>query len=347
MGARLYPHKFGIFVSHLLHTSDGQYIAMQTRMLGNSGLELTTVGLGTWAIGGGDWKFGWGPQDENDAVSAVVKAVDLGINWVDTAAVYGDGRSEEIVGRALKQLGSSRRPLVATKCSRVFQPDGNIEGDLSRANIMREVDASLHRLGIDVIDLYQLHWPVPDEDIEEGWAAMAELVQLGKVRHIGVSNFNVAQMKRAQTIHAIASLQPPYSMIVRDVEEQTLDFCQDQGIGVITYSPMYKGLLTGTFSTERLEKLGAGDHRRNDPRFQSPLLEKNLALVDSLRPIAQRHGRTLAELAIAWVLRQSAVTSAIVGARRPEQIAATAPASDWQLDADDIATIDTLLKELG
>ena len=318
---------------------------MQTRMLGNSGLELTTVGLGTWAIGGGDWKFGWGPQDENDAVSAVVKAVELGINWIDTAAVYGDGRSEVLVGRALKELGSSRRPLVATKCSRVFQTDGNIKGDLSRANIMREVDASLQRLGIDVIDLYQLHWPVPDEDIEEGWGTMAELVQQGKVRHIGVSNFNVAQMQRAQAIHSIASLQPPYSMIVRDVEEQILEFCQNQGIGVIIYSPMYKGLLTGAFSTERLAKLEAGDHRRNDPRFQSPQIEKTLALVDRLRPIALRHGKTLAELAIAWILRQPAVTSAIVGARRPEQIAATAPASDWQLGADDIAAIDALLVE--
>ena len=320
---------------------------MQTRILGNTGLELTTVGLGTWAIGGGDWKFGWGPQDENDAVNAVVKAVDLGINWIDTAAVYGDGHSEELVGRALKELGSSRRPLVATKCSRVFQMDGNIKGDLSRANIMREVDASLHRLGTDVIDLYQLHWPVPDEDIEEGWTAMADLVRQGKVRHIGVSNFDVTQMKRAQTIHAIASLQPPYSMIVRDVEKELLGFCQDQGIGVITYSPMYKGLLTGAFSTERLENLGAGDHRRNDPRFQSPQLERFLALVDGLRPIAQQHGRTLAELAVAWVLRQSAVTSAIVGARRPEQIVVTAPASDWQLDAEDIATIDALLVSLG
>ena len=313
-------------------------------MLGNSGLELTTIGLGTWAIGGGDWKFGWGPQDENDAVSAVVKAVELGINWIDTAAVYGNGRSEELVGRALRQLGPSRRPLVATKCSRVFQPDGNIKGDLSRANILREVDASLQRLGIDVIDLYQLHWPIPAEDIEEGWATMAELVQQGKVHHIGVSNFNVAQMKRAQTIHAIASLQPPYSMLVRDVEEEILGFCQDQGIGVITYSPMYKGLLTGAFSTQRLEKLAADDHRRNDPRFQPPQLEKTLALVDNLRPIAQRQGRTLAELAIAWVLRQPAVTAAIVGARRPEQIAATAPAGDWRLDAADIAAIDALFR---
>ncbi len=316
---------------------------MQTRMLGKSGLELTTVGLGTWAIGGGDWKFGWGPQDDDDAVSAIVEAVDVGINWVDTAAVYGDGHSEELVGRALKELGPSRHPLVATKCGRVFQSDGNIAGDLSRASIMREVEASLRRLGTDVIDLYQIHWPLPEEDIEEGWSTMADLVKQGKVRHIGVSNFQVDQLKRVQAIHPVASLQPPYSMIVRDIEEEILDFCHDQGIGVITYSPMYKGLLTGAFSKQRMEQLADRDHRRHDPRFQSPQLERNLALVDALRPIAQRCGRTLAELAIAWVLRQPAVTAAIVGARRPGQIAATASASDWNLPDDVIAEIAALL----
>jgi aryl-alcohol dehydrogenase-like predicted oxidoreductase len=303
------------------------------------------VGLGTWAIGGGDWKFGWGPQDEREAIDAVIKAVDLGINWVDTAAVYGDGQSETIVGRALKELGSTPRPFVATKCSRVVQPDGNVLGDLSRANIMREVEASLKRLDIDVIDLYQLHWPKPPEDIEEGWGAMAELVQQGKVRHIGVSNFNVEQMQKIQSIHPITSLQPPYSMIVRDIEEDVLDFCAQQGIGVISYSPMYKGLLTGAFSAERIGKLDQGDHRLSDPNFRSPKLERHLALVESLRPIAERNNRTLAELSVAWVLRQPAVTSAIVGARRPEQIASTAPAGDWELGSADIAEIEQILDE--
>ena len=316
---------------------------MRTRNLGNSGIELTTVGLGTWAMGGGDWKFGWGPQDERQAIDAVIRAVDLGINWIDTAAVYGDGNSELIVGQALQELGSSRRPFVATKCSRVIQPNGDIIGDLSRANVLREVEASLKRLNVDVIDLYQLHWPKPPEDIEEGWSAMAELVQQGKVKHIGVSNFSVEQMQRIQPIHPITSLQPPYSMIVRDIEKDILKFCAEHGIGVICYSPMYKGLLTGAFSAERISQLDPSDHRLNDPNFQSPLLEKHLALVDGLRAIADRHDRTLAELAIAWVLRQPAVTSAIVGARRADQIAATAPAGDWQLSDTDVAAIDKLL----
>lgn len=316
---------------------------MRTRTLGNSGIELTTVGLGTWAIGGGDWKFGWGPQDEREAINAVIKAVDLGINWVDTAAVYGDGQSEIIVGRALKELGSTPRPLVATKCSRVVQPNGEILGDLSRANVMREAEASLKRLDVDAIDLYQLHWPKPPEDIEEGWGAMADLVEQGKVRHIGVSNFNVEQMQRIQSIHPIASLQPPYSMIVRDVEDEILDFCAGQGIGIISYSPMYKGLLTGAFSAERISQLDRGDHRRADPNFRSPKLERHLKLIESMRPIAARNGRSLAELSVAWVLRQPAITSAIVGARRPEQIATTAPAAEWDLSDADIAEIEELL----
>lgn len=316
---------------------------MRTRPLGKSNIELTTVGLGTWAIGGGDWKFGWGPQDEREAIDAVVRAVDIGINWVDTAAVYGDGQSEILVGRALKELGSRSRPLVATKCSRVVQPDGNIIGDLSRANVIREAEDSLKRLDIETIDLYQVHWPKPPEDIEEAWGAMAELVQQGKVQHIGVSNFNVEQMKRIQPIHPITSLQPPYSMIVRDVENEILDFCAEHGIGVVSYSPMYKGLLTGAFDVERMSKLGQGDHRLSDPNFLPPKFEQHLALVDGLRPIAERNGRTLAELSVAWVLRHPAVTSAIVGARRPDQIAATAPASDWDLSEQDIAEIESLL----
>ena len=317
---------------------------MRTRTLGKSGIELTTVGLGTWAIGGGDWKFGWGPQDDREAIDAVVKAVEVGVNWIDTAAVYGDGQSEVLVGRALKELGSLPRPLVATKCSRVVQPDGNVVGDLSRANVFREVEDSLKRLDIDVIDLYQVHWPKPPEDIEEAWGAMAELVQQGKVRHIGVSNFNVEQMRRIQPIHPITSLQPPYSMIVRGVEDEILTFCANEGIGVVSYSPMYKGLLTGAFDAKRISTLGKGDHRLNDPNFLPPKFEQHLSLVEGLRPIAERNGRTLAQLSVAWVLRHSAVTSAIVGARRPDQIVATAPAGDWELSDADIAEIDALLQ---
>ncbi len=315
---------------------------MRTRQLGDSGIELTTIGLGTWAIGGGDWKFGWGPQDEREAIETVVQAVELGINWVDTAAVYGDGQSEIVVGRALKELGDLPRPLVATKCSRVVQPDGEIIGDLSRANIFREAEASLRRLDVEAIDLYQVHWPKPPEDIEEGWGAMAELVQQGKVRHIGVSNFSVEQMQRLQPIHPITSLQPPYSMIVRDIESEITDYCAEAGIGIVSYSPMYKGLLTGAFGAGRVQKLDAADHRVHDPNFQSPLLERHLTMIDRLRPIAERHRRSLAELAIAWVLRKPEITSAIVGARRPSQIQATAPAADWKLTAEEIAEIDAL-----
>ena len=316
---------------------------MRKRRLGKSELQLTTIGLGTWAIGGGDWKFGWGPQDEREAIAAVLQAVESGINWIDTAAVYGDGQSEILVGRALKELGVLPRPLVATKWSRVVQPDGNVIGDLSRANLMREVEESLRRLDIETIDLYQVHWPKPPEDIEEAWGAMAELVEQGKVRHIGVSNFNVEQMKRIQRIHPIASLQPPYSMIMRGVEDEILEFCAEADIGVICYSPMYKGLLTGAFDSSRISQLGKGDHRLNDPNFQSPKFEQHLALVEGLRPIAERNNRTLAELSIAWVLRRPMVTSAIVGARRPDQILATAGAGDWDLSDADIAEIDALL----
>lgn len=318
---------------------------MQTRRLGKSDLELTTVGLGTWAIGGGDWRFGWGPQDEQDAVAAVVQAVDLGINWVDTAAVYGNGRSEELVGKALADLGPSRRPIVATKCSRVIQPDGSIDGVLKRESILNECEASLRRLGVDVIDLYQLHWPIPDEDIEEGWQTLIELKEQGKVRHIGVSNFSVEQMQRLMPIHPIESLQPPYSMVRPEIEHDILPYCAESGIGVVCYSPMGKGLLTGKFTRERAQSLPESDHRSRDPMFSGQALESNLKLAEGLERIASRHGRTVAQLAIAWTLRRPEVTSAIVGARRPDQIEETAPAGDWMLSDEDTAEIDRLLKE--
>lgn len=324
---------------------------MQTRKLGTGdrggrpGLELTTIGLGTWAMGGGDWKFGWGPQDEDAAVAAVVRAVELGVNWVDTAAVYGNGRSEELVGKALRQLGPSRRPIVATKCSRLIQPDGSIDGVLKRESIIGECEASLRRLGIDVIDLYQLHWPLPEEDIEEGWQTLVDLKKQGKVRHIGVSNFSADQLKRIMPIEPVESLQPPYSMIRPEIESETLPYCAENQIGVVCYSPMGKGLLTGKFSRERAAALPESDHRSRDPMFSGRNLEANLQLVEGLQQVAARHGRTVAQLAIAWTLRRPEVTSAIVGGRRPDQIEQTVAAADWTLGTNDLAEIDRLLEE--
>lgn len=316
---------------------------MQTRPLGNSGLEFTTVGIGTWAIGGGNWRFGWGQQDDNEAVAACVRGVECGCNWIDTAAVYGDGHSEVLVGRALKELGAAKQPLVATKCGRIILEDGSIIARITADSVRAECEASLQRLGIDCIDLYQMHWPEPDEDIEEGWAEMVRLKEEGKVRHNGVSNFNVEQLKRAHAIHPIASLQPPYSMIVRGIEDDILPFCGENNIGVICYSPMCKGLLTGTFTKERAAQLSDTDHRSRDPKFADPQLSINLALVEGLQPIAARNNRSLPELAIAWTLCRSEMTSAIVGARRPSQIEQTASAGDWQLSEVDQAEIAQLL----
>lgn len=316
---------------------------MQTRTLGNSGLELSVIGLGTWAIGGGDWAFGWGDQDEQDAIAAIVKAVESGVNWIDTAAVYGFGNSEVLVGKALQSIPAADRPLVATKCGRTNLGDGNIGKSLKRDSVIGECEASLERLGVDCIDLYQMHWPEPDEDIEEGWQALVDLQQQGKVRHIGVSNHNVAQLKRLQAIAPVASLQPPYSMIARDVEAEILPYCGEHNIGVICYSPMGKGLLTGKFSAQRAAALSDKDHRSRDPRFQSPQLEINVELVDGLNKIASGLGWTTPELAIAWVLRRSEVTAAIVGARSPQQIEQTAVAGTRTLDAASIDAIEGLL----
>jgi aryl-alcohol dehydrogenase-like predicted oxidoreductase len=315
---------------------------MKYRQLGQSDLQLSTIGFGSWAIGGGDWKFGWGAQDEREAIDAIIAAIDLGINWIDTAAVYGGGQSEELVGRALKELGPARRPIVATKCGRVMRDPDTIDKVLKRDSILAECNASLQRLGIDCIDLYQLHWPEPDEDIEEGWQTLVELKQQGKVREIGVSNHSVEQLKRLQAIHPVCSLQPPYSLVVPDAEQQLLPYCGEQKIGVVTYSPMYKGLLTGKFTAERAAALPESDHRSRDPRFQPPQIESYLKLVDGLRKIAEKHDRTAAELAIAWVLRRPEVTSAIVGARRPSQVAETVRAADWELNEEDCRLIDNL-----
>lgn len=316
---------------------------MQTKRLGYTDLHFTRIGLGTWAMGGGGWKFGWGPQDDEASIAAIHHGLDLGINWIDTAPVYGLGHCEEVVGKALK--GLRERPLIATKCERCWDEQGQIIPRLKRESIRAEVEMSLRRLGIDVIDLYQIHWPQPDEDIEEGWSAVAELVREGKVRYGGVSNFSLAQLHRIQPIHPVASLQPPYSMLVRDIESELLPWCAANNVGVIAYSPMQKGLLSGKVTREWVAALAADDHRRNDPQFQEPLLGANMALVDGLRAIATRRGKTVAHLAIAWVLRRSEVTAAIVGARKPSQIAETAGGAEWELSPEEIAEIETLLAQ--
>lgn len=318
---------------------------MKARQLGNSDLHITPVGVGTWAIGGGEWKYGWGSQDDEESVAAIVRAIELGINWIDTAAAYGGGHSEVQVGKALRVLGERDRPIVATKCSRIVQPDGSVNSCLKAQSVKAEVDASLRRLGVECIDLMQVHWPDPPEDLEEGWGALAECVRAGKARWIGASNFSVEQMRRCQTIHPIASLQPPYSMLNRGIEAELLPFCAEQNIGVIVYSPMHRGLLTGGFSHERVEQLDPTDHRRNAPDFQDPALSATLTLVEKLRPIAEEARVTPAQLAIAWTLRRNEVTAAIVGARRPEQVEETARAGDVTLTRDQLARIDALIAE--
>ena len=318
---------------------------MRTRKLGYTDLRLTTMGLGTWAIGGGGWQWGWGPQDDAESIAALQRGLDLGINWIDTAAAYGLGRAEEVVGRAI--AGRRGEVIVATKCGLVWD-EGSTEvyGRLTAESVRAECEASLRRLNVDVIDLYQIHWPIDEEHLEEAWSTIADLIQEGKVRYAGVSNFSVAQLKRIQPIHPLASLQPPYSMLERGIEEELLPYCAANDIGLVIYSPMQTGLLTGKYTKERIASLPNEDWRKDrNPHFQEPALSANLALVEKLRPIAERNGRTLAQLAIAWVLRRPEVTAAIVGSRRPSQIEGTAPAGDWTLSAEDIAEIDALLTE--
>ena len=316
---------------------------MQTRRLGNTQLELTTIGIGTWAIGGGDWSFGWGDQDEKEAVAGIHKGIELGVNWIDTAAIYGDGASELLVGKALREMPGSERPLVATKCGRIMQEDATVKGCLTKDSVVRECEASLHRLGVECIDLYQIHWPDPDEDIEEAWSAMVEMKKEGKVREIGVSNHGVKQMERLRPIHPIASLQPPYSMLNREVEEDHLPYCGESGIGVICYSPMGKGLLTGAFSRERAEALSDKDHRSRDPKFSPPQLDLNLEVVETIRPLAEDSERPMAQLPLAWVLRRPEVTSAIVGVRKPSQIEQTVGGGDWNLTQEELDVVEAAL----
>jgi aryl-alcohol dehydrogenase-like predicted oxidoreductase len=311
---------------------------VEKRRLGNSDLDITRLGIGAWALGGAGWKFSWGPQNDQDSIAAIRKALESGMNWIDTAAVYGLGHSEEVVTRSLE--GMPQKPYVFTKCERVWNERGELGGSLKAASLRRECEASLRRLKVEVIDLYQIHWPDPDEDIEEGWTALAKLKEEGKVRYLGVSNFNVSQMKRAQAIAPITSLQPPYSLLAPEVEKEILPYCAQQNIGVIVYSPMRSGLLTGAMTRERAAALAHDDWRRRDPDFQEPKLSRNLQLAELLRSIGKRHGRTPGEVAIAWTLRNPAVTAAIVGLRRPEQVSGIIGAADFRLSSEEIGKIE-------
>jgi aryl-alcohol dehydrogenase-like predicted oxidoreductase len=310
---------------------------MQTKRLGNSDLAITPLGIGAWAMGGGGWAFGWGPQDDAESMGAIRAAVERGLNWVDTAAVYGLGHSEEVVARALE--GVSPRPYVFTKCARIWDENRQIGKSLKRDSIRRECEASLRRLQVDTIDLYQIHAPEPDEDVEEGWETMAQLKAEGKVRWIGVSNFNAAQLERAQRIAPITSLQPPYSIVQPEVEASVLPFCERNGVGVIAYAPMKSGLLTGKMTRERLASLPEDDFRRRNPFFQEPMLTRALGVVEVLRAIGKRHGRTPGEVAIAWTLRNPAVTGAIVGLRNAGQLEGVIGAADFRLSAGETAEI--------
>lgn len=317
---------------------------METRKLGNSDLDITVLGYGAWAIGGG-WKFGWGPQDDQDSIGAIHEALDAGVNWIDTAAVYGLGRSEEVVARALASY-KGNRPYIFTKCSMRWHQDGEIYRSLKKASVREEVENSLRRLNVDVIDLYQVHWPDPEDEIEEGWATLAELKQEGKLRWIGVSNFNVEQIKRAQAIAPVTSLQPLYNLLRREVEPQILPYAQANKIGVIVYSPMASGMLTGTMTRERIANLPADDWRpRINQEYQEPRLTRNLAFSDLLVQIGKRHGATAGEIALAWVLRNPAVTGAIVGIRKPGQAAGTLGAANIKLVSEDTVAIEKFFAE--
>src|SRR5271154_6671019 len=319
---------------------------MQTRKLGNSDLHITPVGYGAWAIGGSGWQFAWGSQDDNESIAAIHRALELGVNWIDTAAVYGLGHSEEVVGRALKSWRGPR-PYVFTKCGLRADANGEVQKVLPADSIRGEVEDSLRRLSLDVIDLYQIHWP-PDPDspeLEEGWSTLANLKREGKVRWIGVSNFNVQQLRRAQVIAPVTSLQPRYSLVHREVEDEILPYCLSEGIGVIVYSPMASGLLTGAMTRERAANLPGDDWRRSHPDFTEPNLSHNLALVDRLQEIARRHNRSAGEVAIAWTLHHPAVTGAIVGARNARQAEGVMRAGELRLTDEEVTEIETFVAE--
>jgi aryl-alcohol dehydrogenase-like predicted oxidoreductase len=318
---------------------------MILRTLGQSDLKITPIGIGAWAIGGGQWEFAWGPQDDKESIGAIHAGLDRGINWIDTAAAYGLGHSETVVGRSLKGLRT--RPYIFTKCSLVWDKNGEISHSLQASSIRREAEASLRRLEIDAIDLYQIHWPAwkgnPESaspgSIEEAIGEMARLKAEGKIRNIGVSNFNAQQMQRAQRIAPIASLQPPYSLLARDVESSILPFARQHGTGVVVYSPMASGMLSGAMTRERIAAFPKDDWRKNSPNFQEPLLTRNLHLVETLRAIGKRRNATPGEVAIAWALTNPAVTGAIIGVRSADQVNGIAAAADVHLAPDEIQEI--------
>ncbi len=319
---------------------------MQTRKLGNSDLRITPVGYGAWAIGGSGWQFGWGSQNDNDSIAAIHRSLELGVNWIDTAAVYGLGHSEEVVGRALNSW-SGPRPYIFTKCGLRWDAKGNVRKVLNADSVEREVEDSLRRLSVDVIDLYQIHWP-PDPDsaeLEEGWSMLARLQRQGKVRWTGASNFNVQQLRRARAMAPVTSLQPQYSLVHREIEDQVLPYCLREGIGVIVYSPMASGLLTGAMTRERAAKLPKDDWRKNHPDFAEPNLSRNLALVERLQQIAGRHGKSAGEVAIAWTLHHPAVTGAIVGARNARQAEGVMRAGELRLADEEVNEIDHFFAE--
>jgi aryl-alcohol dehydrogenase-like predicted oxidoreductase len=316
------------------------------RTLGNSDLQLTSIGFGAWAIGGGNWEFAWGPQDDNESIAAIHRALDLRINWIDTAAIYGLGHSEEVVARAVKSW-SGPRPLVFTKCSMRWKANRSIYRSLTAKSLTQELDSSLRRLGVEVIDLYQIHWPNPEEEIEEGWETLARFKQQGKIRWIGVSNFSVDQMKRAQAIAPITSLQPPYSMLRRAIEAEVLPFCQANNIGVINYSPMVSGLLTGAMTAERVAAFPADDWRRKAAEFNEPKLTRNLRLVELLRAIGSEHGVSAGVVAVAWTLHNPAITAAIVGGRSAAQVDGLAPALEFRLTEPEFQRIQQSLADNG
>ncbi len=304
-------------------------------------MQLTPIGFGAWAIGGGDWTYAWGPQDDSESIAAIHRALDLGINWIDTAAIYGLGHSEEVVARALK--GASRKPYVFTKCSLRWRENRTIYNSLQAASVAEELEASLRRLNVEAIDLYQVHWPNPEGEVEEGWEELARLREQGKIRWIGVSNFNVEQMERARKIAPITSLQPPYSMLRRAIEEKILPYAQAHKIGVINYSPMLSGMLTGKMTAERIAAMPADDWRRNNIEYKEPRLSRNLRLVELLREIGSGHGVTPGVVAIAWTLHHPAITAAIVGGRSARQVEETAAALEFRLSEEEFAKVNAFL----
>jgi aryl-alcohol dehydrogenase-like predicted oxidoreductase len=311
---------------------------VKTATLGRTGLEITRVGFGAWAIGGGNWDWGWGDQDDDESLAAIHRALELGVNWIDTAAQYGLGHAEEVVARALD--GVEPRPYVFTKGGQPEGPNRTSFQTLTRDSLLRECEGSLRRLAVDAIDLYQIHWPIPDEEVEEGWSALAELKEQGLVRHIGVSNFSVAQLERAEAIAPVETLQPPYSLIDRDVEPEVLPWCEEHDVGVIVYSPMASGMLTGRMTRERIESLPADDWRSKSDTFREPQLSRNLELVERLKRVAERHGVEPGAVAVAWTLRNPAVDGAITGFRRPDQVDPIVAAADLELSDEDVRELE-------